>query len=373
MVGAVLLAGGCNDKEPVHEETGSESEGQKVLVPVANGPVAVHALRVVYRREDTSGPQPQTTTETLHVRRPTEARLEIRNGAPPGAEVMRTTVVNREYRYELDGETVTSATRRVPGVPAQIVSATAMFDAAEAGVIERLGEGTVAGEACGRYAYRQASAAGSGSTVGRAPLQPATPRDRTESCVTPDGILVRRATTTAGKPTEVLEAVEVERDPEQAGNLFLTGVVPDPGVVTVSDDGVTITPESDAVPEIPLVAGSFEGFEAAPKMALSRVVPAGGIQISYLQWFSRDDEVLVVERLASARQALPWPAEEGLPVDIPGAASARLVFFPGYVELRVTSSAGPAPALVRADTRAAATVIAQLLPVRTLQLPGLDN
>ena len=57
------------------------------------------AFRVVYRVDDTAGPEAQVATDVIQVAEPWNGLLEHRDGPPPGTTVLSSTVQNQRFTF----------------------------------------------------------------------------------------------------------------------------------------------------------------------------------------------------------------------------------------------------------------------------------
>ncbi|MGH9001029.1 MAG: hypothetical protein ACRDY7_16745 [Acidimicrobiia bacterium] len=308
-------------------------------------------FRVVYRVEDTGGEEMQVSTDLVSVRRPFDVRLEHREGAPPGGEVASSTVTNARFRFNSSRGEERFVTRQVPGPLALVASVEVLEAAADAGAAERLGDATVAGEPCTRYAYLMG---------GNELLAKSDDQSRVEVCVTPDSILLSEATTLGGRQIRLLEAVEVDRDPSFTPETFLTDREPS------EEEDVrlleTVQRVTDGPPRqgIERVGVSVpEGFTRARQAIVGRQLGPGSPAVElFVQSFQRGTEFVAVEELLTTRPDAPWPEDEGVPVDLGKDRSGRVVYRSSAAEVRVmvgdefvrVSSARPELALAVART-----------------------
>src|SRR5579884_3289877 len=178
----------------------SSPSAPKVAAPAV---ARAASFRVVYKVTDTAGPQTQISTDILQVEEPWNARLEHRDGPPPGGIVTSSTVQNERFTFSTAVTAQGFAVRRVPGPLTQAPSPEALQAAAAAGIVDRAGDDTVAGEPCTRWIYKATNEV----------LAKGTPDEHTESCVTGDGVPLRESITLQGRLVRVSEAVQVDRHP----------------------------------------------------------------------------------------------------------------------------------------------------------------
>ena len=74
------------------------------------------AFRVVYRVEDTAGPELRILTDVIQVGLPWNGLLERREGPPPGGTVLLSTVQNQRFTFNTAQGSTGFATRRIPGL-----------------------------------------------------------------------------------------------------------------------------------------------------------------------------------------------------------------------------------------------------------------
>lgn len=341
--GWALLSG---DGDGDGNGNGSELPSAPTVDPRAMLPA--ESFRVVYRLDDTAGAEPQTQTDVLAVRRPFEARLEHRQGPPPGGEVVSSTVINRRFQFYTSRGEERFATGRIPGSLPQVFSVEALEAAVAAGVAERLEGKTVGGEPCVRYRYRRA---------GGEPLTRATDQERVEVCITGDGILLREVVVIEGRQVRVSEAVEVDRSPAFGAETFLTERNPseEPGARLLETEQVVAEGSSDtsrvalAVPQ---------GFEVARQVTVQRQLGPGSPPVALLvQAATRGVELVVTEELLTPSANAPWSGEEGAPVDLGEGRTGRVVYYGSSAEVRVTAGgryvtvSSPRPELALAVAR----------------------
>jgi hypothetical protein len=283
------------------------------------------AFRVVYKVDDTAGPTPQVSTDVIQVALPWNGLLEHREGAPPGGPVLSSTVQNLRFTFNTAQGSTGFATRRLPGALTTAPSPEALQAAAEAGLVDRGGDATVAGEACTRWLYSAANRT----------LSKPTAEEGVEACVTKDGIPLREAITLRGKLVRVAEAVQVYRNPPVTPETFLTnrdpGAEGDKGLLETEQQ---ITEERQTGKEIVKVAAP-EGFKAVRQVKVLRQPGPSAPPISlYVQAFESGTDLVTTEQILLG--APPWSAQEGTPVELGGKREGRIVYRSGSAEIRVT-------------------------------------
>ena len=318
--------------------------------PPGSGPAA--AFRVVYRVDDRAGPEARSQTDVVLIRRPFEARIEHRDGPPPGGPLLSGSLMDAQSTSSLAADgSVTLHSDRAPGPLLGSITLTALEDGVRAGVAESLGDGSAAGEPCSRFAYRLS---------GTEPLAPPTERERVDVCVTADGILLSETVRLEGRVVRSAEAVEVNRSPAIPGDTFDgrrgtgSGAAGD-GFVSDGEVRDGPPPPDFAVASLTAPVGFRPGRRAT---AIRRLGPDGPPRVGYVESFVSGADVVTVEQLLLG-PGPAWSGDEGLPVDVGPGRSGRVVYRPGWVELR-TMAAGH-PLRVTAPTGALALAIARPL------------
>jgi hypothetical protein len=287
---------------------------------------AAGAFRVVYRVEDSAGPETRILTSVVAVRRPYEARLESREGPPPGGNVLSATVTNRNHQFALSGGDQEDYGFEVsPATAPQTYAVGALRAGVEAGVAADSGEDVVLGERCTRFVYLKG---------GTEPLAPANDSQRVESCVTGDGILLREAVTLGGRRVRLAEAVTVERSAAFPPETFFTGRKPVRGSPFSAQQ---IVAEGKAPGDVKLLLSAVPpGFHLDRRVTVQRSGgPGSPPRLFYNEAFLGGPELVVTEQFVQQGVGPPWPAEEGTPQDLGGRRTGRLVIHAGSVEVRL--------------------------------------
>jgi hypothetical protein len=334
-LGLVACDGGGSDDKPA---------APKVDAPAL--PRAA-AFRVVYKVDDTAGPAPQVSTDVIQVALPWSGLLERKEGPPPGGTLLLSTVQNQNFTFNTAQGSTGFATRRIPGPLTTAPSPEALEAAAAAGLIDRGGEATVAGEPCIKWLYNAVNK----------PLTKPTAEEGVESCITKDGISLREAITLKGKLVRVAEATQVDRNPPVAPETFLTnrdpGAEGDKGLLETEQQ---ITEERQSGKDIVKVTAP-EGFKVTRQVKVLRQPGPDAPPISlYVQAFESGTDLVTTEQFTLG--APTWSADEGTPVELGGKRSGRVVYRTGWAEVRVTidgknvrvTSSRPAVALAVAKT-----------------------
>jgi hypothetical protein len=288
-------------------------------------------------------------TDVIQVAEPWNGRLEHRDGPPPGGTVVSATVQNERFTFNTSQGSTGFSTRRIPGLLGQAPSPEALEAAARAGLVERTGDATVAGETCTVWKFKAPNEK----------LAPGTPDEHTESCVTADGVPLREAITLQGKLVRVAEAVQVDRRPPVTPETFQSQRDP-------STEGNGLL-ESDQLVEEGRRTGKAivqvtppAGFTASRQVTVNRQAGENSPPIAlYVQGFEGGTDLVTTEQVTTPGNP-PWPADEGQPVDLGSKKlSGRIVYRLGWAEVRVmvngstavrVSSARPALAVAVAKT-----------------------
>ncbi|MEW6476820.1 MAG: hypothetical protein AB1679_31575 [Actinomycetota bacterium] len=296
--------------------------------PEVAGPAAPRAaaFRVVYRIDDTAGPEAQVATDVLQVAHPWNSRLEHREGPPPGGAVLSSTVLNQRFTFNTAQGSTGFATRRIPGGLASAPSPEVLEAAAAVGLVDRMGESTVAAEACTRWAYR---------SVNKVLAKP-TAEEAVEACITSDGIPLREAITLRGKLVRVAEAVQVDRNPPVTADTFQSEVDPgnDGGPALLESDQLVTEGRQTGKDIVKLAVP--KGFRASRQVTVNRQPGPGAPPVAlYVQGFEAGSDLIATEQITTPGNP-PWPADEGQAVELGEKRRGRIVYRTGWAEVRVT-------------------------------------
>jgi len=306
------------------------------------------AFRVVYRVDDTAGPQLQVSTDVIQVAEPWNGLLEHRDGPPPGTTVLSSTAQNQRFTINASQGSTGFATRRIPGALTTAPSPEVLEAAAAAGLIERSGDSTVAGQPCTRWTYKAANQV----------LARGTADEHVEACVTADGVPLREAITLRGRLVRVSEAIQVDRNPPVTPDTFQTAR--DPGAqgdkaLLETEQQVT---EGRRTGKAIVQVTAPQGFRVTRQVTVNRQAGEGSPPITlYIQAFEQGSDLVTTEQVTTPGSP-PWPADEGQPVDLGGRRTGRIVYRTGWAEVRVAigeksvrvTSPRPALALAVAKT-----------------------
>lgn len=324
------------------------SDGPSAPKVAAPAVARAAAFRVVYRVEDTAGPELRILTDVVQVALPWNGLLERRDGPPPGGTVLTSTVQNQRFTFNTAQGSTGFATRRIPGVLTTAPSPEVLEAAEAAGLVERAGEGTVAGEPCTRWTYQGVNKV----------LAKGTAEERVETCITGDGVPLREASTLRGKLVRLSEAVQVDRNPPVTPDTFQTSR--DPG--TEGDKGLLeteqqVTEEEQSGKDIVQVTAP-EGFQVSRQVSVLRQAGANSPPIAlYVQAFEGGSDLVTTEQLTTPGSP-PWSADEGQAVELGDKRTGKIVYRAGWAEVRVSvegksvrvSSSRPALAVAVAKT-----------------------
>lgn len=290
---------------------------------VAPGVALAANFRVEYRVEDTLGETPRVTTDIIQVALPWNGLLERREGPPPGTAVLVSNTQNQRFSLETAEGSTGFAKRRIPGVLNTVLSPEVLEAAAQAGLVERLGESVVAGETCTRWAYLNVDK----------PLARPTAEERAETCVTADGILLRESVTLGGKLARVAEAVQVDRNPAVTADTFQTNRDPSTEGIGLFETEQQVTEEVRSGKDIVKLAAP-EGFRPARQVVVQRQAGPGAPPTSlYVQAFESGTDLVTSEQFLLGSPS--WPAGEGSAIDL-GDLTGRIVYREGWAEVRVS-------------------------------------
>lgn len=306
------------------------------------------AFRVVYRVEDTAGPAKQISTDVIQVAEPWNGLLEHRDGPPPGGAVLSATAQNQRFTFNTAQTSTGFATRRIPGALAQAPSPEALQAAAGAGLIERLGDDTVAGEPCTRWRYKAANEV----------LARGTAEESVESCVTADGVPLREAITLQAKLVRLSEAVQVDRHPPVTADTFQTQRDPGNGGDKALLESEQLVTEGKRTGKNIVQVTVPAGFQASRQVTVNRQAGENSPPIElYVQGFEGGSDLVTTEQVTTPGSP-PWSADEGQAVDLGSKKlTGRIVYRVGWAEVRVTLGetsvrvSSPRPALAIAVAR----------------------
>lgn len=276
--------------------------------------------QVVYRVDDTSTANTRVTTQVVQRGGHYRARLRTLEGPPPGSGDLGGVAWDgaRQYLLKADGS-ASSVQAIAPG----FTGADSNLDVALAAAlthdrVRRAGTDTVAGLSCTTWLSKE-------------PLDTSTwalptAADRTESCVSADGLLLRDRWTLAGRLVRTRTAVTVGDGPTLDGAALLGGATPGPLPTTQPLEQVRVL-DADQLVEalgipLPSPPAGFRLDRAAAVLQADQVSPAG-VEGGVLTFVSRDRLlVLRLERGLTTRLSVP---DRGVPVRL-GTGTGRLDF-----------------------------------------------
>jgi hypothetical protein len=329
------------------------SGGDTVVVPPEPAVTPAQAFTVLYKVEDSAGPDVRDETDYLAVKRPFNVRLEHRDGPPPGGAVLSGSIVTRTSSVTLGGSGDGFTTPRAPSILTGLVSQPALQAAVDAGKASRKGLSTVLGQTCTDYLYDQ---------FGSEPIGSADNQAKVDSCVTADDIMLKETIVFAGKTVRTAEAVKLDRSPTFTDSSWKPAKV--------------ILPENpDQIPD--------EVIEGAPRgtvKALLVQTPSGFRRdlaanvghtlgpdappvLYYVQSYVGNGEQIIVEQPLDSSMGSPWTGRGGTKIDIGNGQPSEILYRAGYVE--VETKVGGLPVRVMALRGDLAIYVA-----RQLRLPA---
>jgi hypothetical protein len=307
--------------------------GQSDAVEISAASPAIRpaaAFTVVYRVEDTAGPQARVQTDYLAVRRPFDVRLEHRDGPPPGGTVLAGSIVTRQSEITLGGSGDGLTTAHAPDMTPQVLSEPALRAAAIAGVARELGASSVLGQRCTRYAYR---------VLGTEPLAPPDDQERVETCVTGDDIMLREAITLAGRPVRVAQAVALDRSPSFGSDAFAAAHPTAPPSDEFSDQVTEGNPQGAITPlSVPLPPGFHLDRRASVGHSIGPATPP---VLFYAQRFVSGAEEIVVQQPLVTELGSPWTGRGGMKLDLHNGRPSEILYHTGFVEVQTRMNGFP--------------------------------
>jgi hypothetical protein len=301
---------------------------------------------VVYRVDDTAGPEARVETDVVAVRRPDEVRIEHRDGPPPGGPVLSGTIVTRTSQITLGGSGDGFTTPQAPAILSGPLSKPALDAAAGDGKATRLGDATILGQRCNRYAYAQ---------LGSDPLGAGDGRARIESCVTDDDIMLRQVFAVAGRSVRSSEAIAIDRSPSFGAGEFATSHPSTPSSSEISDEVDEGPPQGGARM---LSVQLPSGFGSARSVNVGHSLGPGSAPIHYYaQSFAGDGEQVIVEQPLEPDS--PWTGRGGTRIDIGNGQPSEILYRSSHVE--VETRVGGVPVRVLASRKDLAVYVAARL------------
>jgi hypothetical protein len=298
------------------------------------GPPSVtpeRAFTIVYRVDDTAGPQARIETDYLAVRRPFDVRIEHRDGPPPGGTILAGTLVTRRSEITLGGSGDGFTRQHAPAITPELVSEPALRAAAAAGFARRLGASSVLGQGCTRYAYR---------ALGTEPLAPPSRQESVEDCVTADDIVLREVIELEGRAVRVAEAVKLDRSASFGVDAFTAAHPSVPAPDTLSDQVTDGPPEGTATALRVFLPPRFRADREAS--VVRSVGPDAPPVLFYAQRFVSLAEEIVVEQPLITEEGSPWTDRGGVRIDLGNGTPASILYHQGYVEVQTRTEGVPA-------------------------------
>jgi hypothetical protein len=324
-----------------------------VVVPPEPAVTPAQAFTVLYKVEDSAGPEVKEETDYLAVKRPFDVRLEHRDGPPPGGTVLSGSIVTRTDNVTLGGSGDGFTTPRAPTVLPGLVSQPALQAAVDAGKASRRGLSTVLGQSCTDYVYDQ---------FGSEPIGSADNQARVDSCVTADDIVLRETVVFAGRTVRTAEAVKLDRSPVFTDRSWSPAkvILPDsPDQVT---DEIIQGPPRGTVKA--LLVQTPSGFRRDLAANIGHTLgPDAPPVLYYVQSYTGNGEQIIVEQPLDSSMGSPWTGRGGNKIDIGNGQPSEILYRAGYIE--VETKVGGLPVRVMALRSDLAIYVA-----RQLRLPA---
>jgi len=327
--------------------------GESVVVPPQPSVAPAQAFTVLYKVEDSAGPDVREQTDYLAVKRPFDVRLEHRDGPPPGGAVLTGSIVTRSDSVTLGGTGDGFTTPRAPSVLPGLVSQPALQAAVDAGKATRKGTSRVLGQSCTEYLYDQ---------FGSEPIGASDNQARVTSCVTADDIMLREVIVFAGKTVRTAEAVKVDRSPTFSDTAWKPAKVTLPdNPEQVADELIEGPPRGSAKA---LTVQTPSGFHRDLATNVGHTLgPDAPPVLYYVQSYTGNGEQIIVEQPLDSSMGSPWTGRGGSKIDIGNGQPSEILYRAGYVE--VETKVGGLPVRVMALRSDLAVYVA-----RQLRLPA---
>lgn len=324
-----------------------------VVVPPEPAVTPAQAFTVLYKVEDSAGPDVKQETDYLAVKRPFDVRLEHRDGPPPGGAVLTGSIVTRSDSVTLGGTGDGFTTPRAPTILPGLVSQPALQAAVDAGKATRKGESHVLGQTCTDYIYDQ---------FGSEPIGSSDNQAKVDSCVTADDIMLREVIVFAGKTVRTAEAVKVDRSPTFSDTAWKPAkvVLPD-SPEQVSDEIIEGPPRGVSKA---LLVQTPSGFRRDLAANVGHTLgPDAPPVLYYVQSYTGNGEQVIVEQPLDDSMGSPWTGKGGVKIDIGNGQPSEILYRAGYIE--VETKVGGLPVRVMALRTDLAIYVA-----RQLRLPA---
>jgi hypothetical protein len=327
--------------------------GETATVPSEPSVRPAQAFTVLYKVEDSAGPEVKEQTDYLAVKRPFDVRLEHRDGSPPGGAVLSGSIVTRIDSVTLGGSGDGFTTPRAPSVLPGLVSQPALEAAVDAGKASRRGESKVLGQPCTHYVYDQ---------FGNEPLGSGDGQAKVDSCITADDIMLKEVIVFAGRTVRTAEAVKLDRSPIFAANAWAPAkvVVPD-NPEQVTDEVIEGPPRGTAKAlSVQTPSGFHRDLAANVGHTLGPDAPP---VLYYVQSYVGNGEQILVEQPLDDSMGSPWTGRGGTKIDIGNGQPSEILYRAGFVE--VETKVGGLPVRVMALRRDLAIYVAHQLRLPT--------
>ena len=333
----------------VHNRGGEDT----VVVPPEPTVTAAQAFTVLYKVEDSAGPDVKEETDYLAVKRPFDVRLEHRDGPPPGGAVLTGSIVTHDDTVTLGGTGDGFTTPRAPSILPGLVSQPALQAAVDAGKATRKGISTILGQSCTNYVYDQ---------FGSEPIGSADNQAKVTSCVTADDIMLKEVIVFAGKTVRTSEAVKLDRSPTFPADAWKPAkvILPD-NPEQVTDEIIQGPPRGVAKA---LTVQTPSGFHRDLAANVGHTLgPDAPPVLYYVQSYTGNGEQIIVEQPLDDSMGSPWTGKGGVKIDIGNGQPSEILYRAGYIE--VETKVGGLPVRVMALRSDLAIYVA-----RQLRLPA---
>ena len=333
----------------VHNRGGEDT----VVVPPEPTVTAAQAFTVLYKVEDSAGPDVKEETDYLAVKRPFDVRLEHRDGPPPGGAVLTGSIVTHDDTVTLGGTGDGFTTPRAPSILPGLVSQPALQAAVDAGKATRKGISTILGQSCTNYVYDQ---------FGSEPIGSADNQAKVTSCVTADDIMLKEVIVFAGRTVRTSEAVKLDRSPTFSADAWKPAkvILPD-NPEQVTDEIIQGPPRGVAKA---LTVQTPSGFHRDLAANVGHTLgPDAPPVLYYVQSYTGNGEQIIVEQPLDDSMGSPWTGKGGVKIDIGNGQPSEILYRAGYIE--VETKVGGLPVRVMALRSDLAIYVA-----RQLRLPA---
>ena len=276
-------------------------------VPGAAGPLGITvsptSYRAVYLAESFEDSKATSTTEEIEIRRPFDARVQIREGEPPGGTVQ----FEGRSAFATYGNYTESGAAQVAGNAPTV----ALGDMRLAGSLDELvARGLFVPGDRHRALGQQCQVYRTGSPLQSLKITAPTDSDYSDACLTDAGLILEEVTVVGGTLSQRLTATELEIDPVLDPAAFaIEGdrVGPDQGGVEVTEvDGAAAPAAGYWSLDAPPAGFTFQG----------RYLVQAAEGPSHVDVYVRGTDVLTVRQGAPAAEPEMGEAGDGRDVDL---------------------------------------------------------